>query len=155
MPSKKEQRLVTLPLNTLVDDLLQGFDYRTISKEIAEILSLVQDGQAQYHIQFPGENEVDISGNPIEEPRLWSLTHWRTNSERWQRARLRTEKERALYLVKEANIALLTKPLVKMFCVNPEAAKVIARIMLDKNQEDKIRYFLGDRKLYTNIKEIP
>lgn len=157
--SKKQQRLVTLPLDAIVNDLLNDYDCRTISPEIAEILHLAKDKTSQYHVQFPGEHEVDISGNPIEEPRLWSLRHWQTTSEKNQKARLRSEKEREIWLVKEGNVKLLARGILRLSPINTDQATVLARMMLDKGEKDKIDFFLKllgpNRKLYTNSKEIP
>ncbi len=152
----KQQRLVTLPLDTLVEDLLNDSDCRTISKEIAEILHLVTDNKATYHVQFPGDDEVDINGTPLESPRLWSLRHWLYTSERHTKIKLRGQREREIWLVREANVKLIQKHLLKFAFLNPEAAQTLSRQMLQRDEQDKIKAIVGpNRKLYTNSKEIP
>ena len=150
----KNQRLVTLPLDKIVIDLLADFDCRTISSEVAEILHLVTDKKAIYHVQFPGDDEVDIDGSHITEPRLWSIRHWNNTSERHQKIKLRGERERELWLVTEANVKVIAKFLVKLAALNPEAAQCIARMMLNNNETDKIRAIIGVRQLYKTSKEI-
>lgn len=154
--SKKQQRLVTFPLDAIVNDLLKDYDCRTISPEVAEILNLVKNGQGEYHVQFPGENEVDIEGNLIDSPRLWSLRHWRSTSERTQRLHLKAQQEREMWLVKEGNIKLITRCLLKFAFLNADAARCLSMQMLDRGEHEKIRAIIGPgRKLYTNSKEIP
>ena len=148
-------RLVTLPLDTIVLDLLADFDCRAISPEVAEILHLVTDNKATYHIQFPGHDEVDINGTPLDGPRLWSLRHWKYAAERNTKIKLRGIRDRETWIIREANIKLIAKCLVKMCALNPDAAVCIARMKLDKN-DNTIKCILPPgRKLYTNVKEIP
>jgi len=151
----KSQRLVTLPLDSLINDLLADYDCRTISPEVAEILHLVANGSSNYHIQFPGDDEVDINGTPIESPQLWSLRHWNNTSERHQKIKLRGQREREIWLVKEANVKVIAKFLVKLGGLNPEAAQCIARMKLDKDEKDWVKAVIGSRQLYTTSKEIP
>jgi len=155
LPMSK-QRLVTLPLDSLITDLLNDSDCRNISPEIAEILNLVADNKGNYHVQFPGEDEVGIDGNPINSPKLWSLRHWKNTSERHQKIKLRGERDRELWLVKEANIKLISKHLIKLAALNPEASQCLCRQMLDKGEFGKIQCIIGPtRRLYTSSKEMP
>ncbi len=153
--SKQTTRLVTLPLDQIVEDLLADSDCRTVSRDIAEILHLVTDNKATYHVQFPGDDEVDISGVPITEPVLWSLRHWQNTSERHQKIKLRGQRERELWLVKEANVKMIAKYLVRLASLNVEAAQCIARMKLDKNESAVIKAIIGNRELYKTSKEIP
>ena len=148
-------RLVTLPLDTIVSDLLADFDCRAISPEVAEILSLVTDNKATYHIQFPGPDEVDINGTPLDGPRLWSLRHWQRAAERNTKIKLRGIRDRETWIIREANVKLIAKFLVKMCAINPDAAMCIARYKLDKNDVTIKCILPSGRKLYTNVKEIP
>jgi hypothetical protein len=86
---------------------------------------------------------------------LLSLRHWQRAVERNVKIKLRGVREREVWLIREANVKLIAKCLVKMCALNPDAATMIARWKLDKNDKTIKCILPPGRKLYTNVKEIP
>lgn len=146
--------LVSLPLDILVKDLLGEAHYVSISRLTAEILYGHCKNRHTCHIQFPGEEDVDVMGRVINEPILWSMSAWQSAVERRLKAKLRSDRERDERFIFEANIKLVGKALARFSGLEFEIARLTARRWLVDKDHAKIRA-IGVVKLYTTIQELP
>lgn len=145
--------LVTLPLQTLVRDLLGAAHYVTISKDTAEVILLHTKNRHTCHVQFTSDMDVDLYGRFIKEPVLWEFNAWATSSERVLKGRLRSQMERDKRNILEANILLVAKKLCRFSAIDFEVCKLIARKWLINN--DPRIQAIGCNKIYTTIEELP
>lgn len=153
MSTKTINPLVTLPLQTLVRDLLGAAHYVTISKETAEILLLHTRNQHTCHVQFTSELDVDLYGRFIDEPVLWEFGAWANSSERVLKGRLRSQKQRDERNIFDANILMLAKHICKMTSIDYEICKLTARKWL--NEKSPNIQAVGCKKIYTTVEELP
>lgn len=152
--SKKKQHLVSVPLELQIKELLGGFDFVEISDDMAEILLLHTKDQTMFHVQMPEDGySLDVNGNPILKPRLWSLLHWNNSVERWKRRQEVSRIEREARFIEEANVKRVSKAILKMFSLNPDAATCIALTIVRNKDKLKAKAF-GVEKLVESFDEI-
>jgi len=147
------RQLVSFPLEEIVDALLGGLDFVEIPQAVAEQLLIVSKNKHVCHVQMPSDENLDIFSSPILVPRLWSLKHWQFSAEKWLRARSLSDKNREARFVYDANVKIISKAILRLAYVTPDAATVLARMMLDKHDYNKIKA-LGVKKLIEHSNEI-
>jgi len=148
-----KEPLVTFPLYSIVRDLLGGQSDVVVSEMTAKCLYMVCKNRHTCYIQFPGDENRDIYGKPITECKLWSLEHWVSSAEKWQRAKAWSDKQRNERIVLDANIHKVARALLKLARINPDAARVIAIDVVVNKKMDAVRG-LGVAKLYETVDEI-
>lgn len=153
-PVPPSKQLVSLPLDALVSELLGGHSDVSISIEVAEVLLLVCKNKHTCYVQLPSDENVDLYGNKLLQPRLWAYNHWLVAAERWQRQRVvaqRLSDERA---VERYNHSLLHRAIMREWPIPEGAAAIMAHTILRDNDTSKISYLLKNRKLATCIEEV-
>lgn len=145
--------LGTFDIPKLVEDLLHDSHSRSISFDTAEVLLFHCKNERICHIQLPGHGEVDTFGNPIKQPILWDIGQWRISTERWLRAKSRSEKEMQERAVFDANVKVVAYALYKTLGFSPDQSRILAYRMLNEKDYGRIKA-LGVPKLYTNYNEL-
>ena|SRR5689334_3685857 len=145
--------LVTFRLSSIVTDLLRGHDYVNVSQETAELLLVACKNQHTCHIQLPFHENLDIFNQPITEPRLWAFNAWQASTERWLRQKKISDNERDKRNIFDANVKIVTKALLRISPINPDAAMMLARHALQTYPES-IKA-MGVKKLIEKVEEIP
>lgn len=156
-PNDPSSTLVSLTLKTLITDLLREEHYVPISDETAEVIMFHCKNKHTCYIQFPSDVDVDILGRAIETPILWEIGAWSRASEKWMKARNRSERDRADRFIMEANVNMVARKILKFAYVNPDAARVIAHSWVKgnvKGAKGKLK-MVGVEKLYTTVEELP
>lgn len=148
-----KQLLVTFPLHNIIHDLLHGEHYVSISEEVADCITMVTSNKHTAHIQYPSDDDCDILGQLITTPILWEIGAWQTSSEKWQRAKSLSQKRIDERNILEANIQRISKAILRTAYVGTDAARTLARIMLDRKDYSRIES-LGVSKLITKTEEL-
>lgn len=150
-----QQLLGTFDLHSLVEkDLLKDAHSCPVSFETAEVLHYHCKNETLCHIQMPSAGEVDMFGNPIRQPILWNLGQWRVSTEKWMRAKHRSETERQERAVFDANVKIVAYALYKTLGFSPDQSRILAYRLLNDKDFARIKA-LGVPKLYNNYNELP
>jgi hypothetical protein len=149
MTKPKEQQLVTLPLDDLIQIIL-GDDNGPIScmeipSQTGEILGSLLRHSAKYIVVW----DTDTG-----EHKLWRLTDWQSSQALYARRKARDQHEREQGFIKRANIDNLVRAIQREAPIPDETARTLARKLLEKNNEEIVKFF-GVKKLITNIEEVP
>lgn len=151
----------TFPLDELVKDILDDDLYKDVHKSTAEVLFLHFKNKHTVYVQRPGDSDtlednfdVNYNGKKLSCYRVWHMSHWLSSSERWLKVKAWSQKNRELRHIREANIRLLARGMLKVCHISQDQARVIAMGMLDRNEVHNLSY-IGVEKLYTKIEEIP
>jgi len=107
--------------------------YVQVDKQTAEIVSLLTAGQNLIHIQ-----RTDRNNKPLPFPILWRYDAWRRDSESWEHARARSERERNARFVFEENVQRVSRAITLLSEIDGDAARVLAFRKLKGNYEKLI-----------------
>lgn len=145
---------VSLPLNTLIHDLLGNNHYVSISQLTAEVILMHTGNKHSCHIQMPSDSDVDVLGRFIDSPLLWETNAWNRSVERYHKEKIRAQTEREARFVFEGNVKLIARAILRMAYVHPDAARMLGHQMLSKKDFARIKA-VGVKQLYENVKELP
>ena len=134
----KNQQTITLLLSDYVKyHLGNGYwSERAISKELALTIFSLTRNEHTCHIQF-----ADQDGRPLDEPILWNYSHWKESLENWNRQKTYSHKMRVERFLFDDNTKTIAKAWVEYSASSDEAAHVLARKLLTKNNISAIRVF--------------
>jgi len=153
------EQLVTFPLASIVSDLLrknEGQDpqhFVTVCEITAECLYTVCKNEHTCHVQMPSDDDVDILGKPITSPVLWEIGAWLNSSERWQRQKLMSQKRIDIHNIYNANINRISRCILRMSPINPDAARMLAHRWMERGDMVRIQ-MVGVNKLFEKVEEI-
>lgn len=149
------KQTATFYLSEIVEHLLHGYDYVTVSEHVAEVLLMCTGNKHTCHVQLPSDPDaVSVSGITITKPRLWNINCWNASVERGLKASLRAEAERNARFVYQANVNQVVRCILKQWPVHIDQANTIARVMLDRKQYDKI-LAMGVKSIIMRVEDIP
>lgn len=146
--------LVTIPLQSLVRDLLGAAHYTSISKVVADMLYIHTKNKHTCHIQFPSDSDVDMWDKPITSPILWDMSAWLSSSEKHLKAKRDSQARRDARFILDANILLLARAICRFTNIDFEICKLIARKWITTN-DPRIQVVGLKRPLYTTVQELP
>lgn len=151
IPQNEDEIMITLPLKKFVHYVLgQGYWHdKPIDEDIAAVIEAKTGNQIICYIQHADE----LSPN-LDSPILWNLEAWKTNTERWLRAKRWSDSERAKRNIFEANMKIVTRAVEQELALRGEAAIGAALALLKQNNMNKLR-ILGISKLIKQESEIP
>lgn len=94
---------VTLPLNLFLDTVLRDSHSAPISSTVAEVLRALGRGERipTFYIQIESRDGSHMS------PVLWRYAAWKSDSDSWELAKIRSEREREARWVHEENVRRL------------------------------------------------
>lgn len=151
----------TFPLDDLVKDIIGDELYKDVHKSTAEVIFMLLKNKHTAYVQRPGDADttepnfdVNYQGKKLSCYRIWYMQHWLSSSERWLKVKAWSEKNREIRYIREANVRLLARGMLKLCHISPDQARVIAMGMLDRNEVHNLGY-IGVEKLYEKIEEIP
>lgn len=145
---------VSLPFDILIRDLLGHNHYVPISQLTAEVILMHTGNRHSCHIQFPSDNDVDVTGRFIDHPLLWDLNAWNTSVERYRKQKLRAQQEREARFVLEGNTRLIARALMRFANIESDPARCLAHQFLTKKDYARIKA-VGVKRLYENVNELP
>lgn len=155
----KEPLLLTLPLTDFVDSHLgRGLDEqgkvrhlwhsRPIAKHLATIIYALTKNEHTCCIQW-----ADQYNPELREPVLWEYGAWINSTEKWMRAKVRSDMERVERNILAANTKIVAKAWADFSGVNVREAEVVAYRLLSGNNSTGIRVFY-EGKLITKEEEL-
>jgi len=140
-------KLITLSVNKFVTYVLRDNSFVAIDKDLAELLVHLQQGQGVYHVQFPS---VDNDNTNIL---LWRYADWCVSVETWRQAKARSERERVDRWIREKNISIISRSIMRYACVSEDASRLLANRWLSRG--DKLRWeLIGVTKLAQTEKDL-
>jgi len=128
-------KTITLSLSTFVKAVLHGEHYVPIyDKDLAELLTLLSKDQEVYHIQNPGPDNPDL-----DYPMLWSCHQWRISTESWKAAKERDDRERIARWIKQKNVTIIAKQILRFALVTDDQANLLAHRWLNRKDFQRIK----------------
>ena len=151
----------TFPLDELVLDIIGDNLYKDVHKSTAEVIFMLYKNKQICYVQRPGDADttepnfdVNYLGKKLSCYRIWYMTAWLSSSERWLKVKAWSQKNREERNIREANVRMLARGMLKVCHISPDQARVIAMGMLDRGETHNLSY-IGVEKLFTKIEEIP
>lgn len=151
---------ITLPLTSFIESHLgirlneagereQSWHYRTIKKELAEIILVLTKNESHCYIEFPSINSPHLT-----EPMLWELSAWNIHHDKWTREKIRSDRERVARFILETNVKIVARAFMELTCVDDlDKAKAHAFSLITSKKFGNIRA-LGVHKLITKEEEL-
>lgn len=133
--------LITIPLSKFVALALRHDEHVEIDQQLAELIVLLTRNDDICYVQFPSLDNLDV-----KHPRLWRIHEWRISSEKEQRAKARSERERVERWIREKNISIIARAILRYALVTETQASLLANRWM--NRGDKARWeLIGATKL--------
>lgn len=127
------------------------WSYRPVSLDVAKQILAVTNNEHTCYIQFADEHSPHL-----KEPLLWEWNAWTSQCDKWKRAAERSRIEREQRFIRDANVILIAKALVKLTGGNMdyEMALESADKMMMRDNWAIAAKGIGVSKLITKVEEI-
>lgn len=154
------KQTITIPLTEYIDAILgrwvdekgeyqhQHFS-KPIPKDTAFLIFSITQNEHTCFIQW-----ADKYNPELKQPHLWDWAAWQTHSDKWERAKARSDYERQERYVFEANVKMLLHPIMDYFSVPKDNANIIATNWVRKNNTVALE-IVGLSRFYTMEDKLP
>lgn len=140
---------INLPLSQIVKLILRDDFERDIPTPLAEIIEILAKDTLICHVQWNDKYNPDLTG-----PKLWLYQAWATHSDRWERAKKKSEEERVKRFIFEANVRIVTKACKAYLNLDDNWGTSTAFALLKQNRMIAIEAICGKNKLITKEEEL-
>lgn len=152
MSNMKEQQIITVELRDLIESIL-GDDLNGVSDSpIPLSLAIELDKHLKDSLLWIVVFN-DEENHPLARPRLWRYAEYKTSSDRYYRQKRYAEKERLEWFIRDKNVELLSKALVKSTGLDIESAKITAYTLIKAGNVELLKA-MGMKKIITNESEL-